>query len=207
MKGLFLKDLFALRNQGKALIALGLFYIVYGIFTENLSIFNIMIILVAVMQPITTLSYDEHYNWDRYAISMPVRRSTIVLSKYILGFFLSLMTSLVVTIATIIMTNFTDGTDLQVALMTILGFFVVTNLLIAFILPILFKFGVEKGRILMILAVAIPSLVVMSLVNSGFLRSSKATLTNLLYLAIPLVIGFIVLSILISIRIYKRKEL
>lgn len=207
MKGLILKDLYTLRNQGKVIAALGVFYILFGMFTNNLSMFNIMIVLIAVMQPITTLSYDEHYNWDRYVISMPVRRSSVVLSKYILGFGLSLITTLIVTIATIVMTKITDGTDLQTSLLTVLGFILGTNILLAFILPILFKFGVEKGRVLMLLAFGFPFLVVMVLAKLGFTLPSDEILTNLFYLSVPLVIGIFALSILISITIYNRKEL
>ena len=41
-----------------------------------------------VMLVITSLAYDERSRWDRYALTMPVSRKEMVLSKYLLGLIL-----------------------------------------------------------------------------------------------------------------------
>ena len=41
--------------------------------------------VLAAMMPVTAFSFDEKAKWDKYALSMPVSRRDLVLSKYIFG--------------------------------------------------------------------------------------------------------------------------
>ena len=42
-------------------------------------------ILFTIMIPMVAMSYDDKSKWDRYALTMPVSRRDMVLSKYLLA--------------------------------------------------------------------------------------------------------------------------
>ena len=85
MKGLILKDFYNLTKQYKIILVLVIFYLLVSVSSEDTNFFGGVVSILMVMQVITTLSYDEKSNWDRYALTMPISRSDLVLSKYILG--------------------------------------------------------------------------------------------------------------------------
>ena len=85
MTGLILKDLLNLKKQGKVYLILIIFYFAIGLVNENSSMFASMMTMVAVLIPITAMAYDERCKWDRYALTMPVSRKDMVMSKYLLG--------------------------------------------------------------------------------------------------------------------------
>ncbi|MDK2942114.1 MAG: type transport system permease protein, partial [Acetobacterium sp.] len=82
MKGLILKDLINLKSTFKMLgLMIALFAVIY-IPQGNGFIFG-MIILMFAMMVVTTISYDDLAKWDAYALTMPVTRKEMVLSKYL----------------------------------------------------------------------------------------------------------------------------
>lgn len=205
MKGLLLKDLFALRKQGRVILVFSVFYFILGNTTGNLSMFGTMVIVLSAMLPITTMSYDEYHKWDRYALAMPISRKSVVLSKYFLGVICSLAATLIVTLGNIVI-SLIGETEIFVQMLSSLGFIMVAILFIALVLPIMFKFGVEKGRIFMIMIAAVPTLIIMMLPKIGFQLPSEEALTILAYFSPLIVIGLLLLSIRISMGIYNRKE-
>lgn len=84
MKGLILKDLLNLKSNIKFLI---LFMIVFGYISSvgdgnNSSFIGVIIVLCTTMI-VSTFSYDDLNKWDSYVLTMPIKRDTIVLSKYL----------------------------------------------------------------------------------------------------------------------------
>ena len=85
MKALLLKDIKVLAGNMKLYFILILLYILLGGFVPDLGIFQLYPILLFSLFPVTALSYDERCHWTRFGITLPVSRSELVLSKYILG--------------------------------------------------------------------------------------------------------------------------
>lgn len=206
MTGLILKDLYALRKQGKSILVMAIFYLIFGIATANTSMFGAIVVLMATMLPITTMSYDEYFKWDRYALSMPVSRTALVLSKYVLSLILSLSAGLITLGAGILIMKFSGELDLKLLLYSTLGYVVVSSLFTSLVFPIIFKFGVEKGRLLMILAFAIPALGIMLLARVVDLPDIEEILYLSAYLVPLMAIVGMVLSLSLSMAIYRRKE-
>lgn len=48
-----------------------------------------MIMVMCAILPTTFMSYDEKAKWDKYALSMPLSRDDMVISKYIISIFFS----------------------------------------------------------------------------------------------------------------------
>lgn len=202
MTGLLLKDLYTLRRQGKVILMVAVFYLIFGLAANNLSMFGTIVVLLSAMAPITTMSYDEYNKWDKYVLSMPVSRQSVVLSKYALGITFSVGAAIVLLLANALVRH----SDFKLALLSVIGFTAAANLFLAIVLPLLFKFGVEKGRILMIITLAIPTLLVMLFANLGFQLPSEQTVSILAYSAPLFVIIAMFLSMRVSIWIYNRKQ-
>lgn len=205
MKGLILKDFFVIRKQAKVLLGVLIFYLVYAIATKEISMLA-MITLLCVMMPITTMAYDEKNKWDKYVLSMPVSRSTLVLSKYFFGIMLDLIGIVLVTLISMIMVfSFNEMIITEVLLMSVV-FGAMGLVFLAIMLPILFKFGVEKGRLLMMLVIFTPVILGMLIPKLGIAPPSEQTLKLLAYTAPVIIIVIVVISIKTSIAIYNKKE-
>ncbi|HBL68905.1 MAG TPA: ABC-2 transporter permease, partial [Firmicutes bacterium] len=82
MKGLIIKDFFALARQARIFLAATAFYLIYSITTKNITMFAVMFTMFMGFLPINTMAFDEQSKWNKYALSMPLTRTDIVLSKY-----------------------------------------------------------------------------------------------------------------------------
>jgi hypothetical protein len=206
MKGLILKDFIAIKKQCRVLILLALFYIVYSVAMKNISMFGVMISLISTMMAITTVSYDEYYKWDKYALSMPISRKSIVLSKYLLGFLADLVGIAVVLPISILIGVLTQKVDIVETLLMVLVFGATAMTFLAIVLPVFFKFGMEKGRLIMMAMIFLPTVLGLIISKSGIQPPSEAFLNVLPYILVLAFVIVLVLSIQISIAIYNKKE-
>ena len=202
MKGLIIKDFINLKKQSKVIGALVIFYLLISITSKNNSMFGAMMLILFAMMPITAISYDEKANWDKYGLTMPVSRTDMVLSKYILGLILSSFALVLNFIAQIFM-----GTEMNTENITVIFvIFGISILFISLLLPIIFKFGVEKGRMLMIVVLMLPTLIIMLLPEIVKTPPSEEMIVKALYALPFIIVIFYLLSIFISVNIYKKKE-
>ncbi|MDF2821131.1 MAG: transporter protein [Clostridiales bacterium] len=206
MKGLILKDLYTLRKQVKMMILIIVFYSFYAVMMKSTSFLGAMVALLCAMQPISTLSYDEYCKWDRYALSMPVSRKNIVLGKYLLGVILCLGGLVIVTPISIVIAQYTGEMKIIESLIMILAYAGIAIVFLSVVLPIIFKFGVEKGRMLMMLTIFIPMMLGFFASKLGLQLPSAQTLRVLAYASPFAVIIIFLISIRISIGIFVKKE-
>ena len=215
MKGLLIKDILNMKNYMKHLVLVLIFFIAYGIFLKNGTFVGTMITLMLSMQVITTMSYDEYAKWDKYALTMNINRKDIIISKYIF-FTISIIIGIVVGITTSIAINQIAKLDTGMNEIIVTSIVVpcVFAILFSIIIPVVFKTGVEKGRIVMMLILFIPAILVGAIVKI----SEKANITmpspsNLEILMKFGVLGLVLLTILavfisykVSLSIYNKKE-
>ena len=215
MKGLLIKDILNMKNYMKQLVLVLIFFIAYGIFLKNGTFVGTMITLMLSMQVITTMSYDEYAKWDKYALTMNINRKDIIISKYIF-FPISIIIGIVVGITTSIAINQIAKLDTGMNEIIVTSIVVpcVFAILFSIIIPVVFKTGVEKGRIVMMLILFIPAILVGAIVKI----SEKANITmpspsNLEILMKFGMLGLVLLTILavfisykVSLSIYNKKE-
>ena len=215
MKGLLIKDILNMKNYMKQLVLVLIFFIAYGIFLKNGTFVGTKITLMLSMQVITTMSYDEYAKWDKYALTMNINRKDIIISKYIF-FTISIIIGIVVGITTSIAINQIAKLDTGMNEIIVTSIVVpcVFAILFSIIIPVVFKTGVEKGRIVMMLILFIPAILVGAIVKI----SEKANITmpspsNLEILMKFGVLGLVLLTILavfisykVSLSIYNKKE-
>lgn len=203
MRGLLIKDIINMKAQTKVLILLIVFQFFVALSIENTSMLGAIIAIMAAMLPITAMAYDEKAKWDRYALTMPITRRDLVLSKYILGLGFS-----VIAFILNVLINFALGyypvKEIFLLSAALLG---AGLLFLTLVMPVMFKYGVEKGRIVMMILIFSPTAAAVLLQKFNLAPPSQAFLDQLVYVIPAVLVLLLGLSILLSVRIYQKKEL
>jgi ABC-type transport system involved in multi-copper enzyme maturation permease subunit len=207
MIGLLIKDFYTIKRQGKVLLALMMFYVLFSIFTKNVSMLAAIMIVMCVMMPVTTMGYDEQSKWDRYAVALPLSRKKMVTSKYLFGVILAGVAFVITFLLGLLVISFSHEMSVKELLIMTAAIDAVGVFLLALILPVIFKYGVERGRILMLLIIFLPSAAVMLLAQMGISLPSKETLELLMYFSPVLLILVYLASLKLSMQIFLKKEL
>lgn len=152
IRGLLIKDLCLMREIRKLLLII-LFVTVIFIFNGTSSTFltgYIMIIIAFLVG--MTISYDEMNNGLAFLMTLPVTRRQYVAEKFICGL-LSLFLGFVYTIVVAVIQSMIGNSapDLKESIMTAVLFAVIGVIVLSFSIAIDLKFGVEKGRVMLIL--------------------------------------------------------
>lgn len=203
MKGLIIKDLLNMKKTLKLYLLLLVFYGVLSFAQGNNMLFGYFVVLLTMMMSITALSYDEKANWDKYALSMPVSRTDLVMSKYVLSYG-CLIVAIVLAVLYMYLIDGRITQDGWAILAVCTGF---SLFFTSIMLPVMFKFGCEKGRIAIFAISLIPVAAVMIFNKANLLpKIDEKMLEMLPYIAGVIVILMSVISMFISVRIYKNKE-
>jgi ABC-2 type transport system permease protein len=202
MTGLIIKDLLNLKKQGKIFLLLVVFYFAMGLVNENTSMFTSMMTMVAVLIPLTAMAYDERSKWDRYALTMPISRKNMVMSRYLLGLIFLIVAFVLSMLVNIVISNMKTAENTLV----VLGGFSTGLMLMSVIFPLLFKFGVEKGRIFMMIVIFIPVAALMMISKLGISMPDEEIIKSVIYLSPIIGAVIFLISIYVSLWIYKKKE-
>lgn len=208
MKGLIKKDLLMMKGSIKISMLLLVVFLVIALKEENSLIF--IPAFLTTMLFMATFSYDEYNNWNAYAISLPTGRKNLVRAKYManLGMLVAVVVifSLLASIIGVINNNL-NGEEL-----IILSCGCIFSLAIfeAILYPFIFRFGIEKGRIGILVGVFGFTGLVSLLKDKIDIQLSRKFLTmlenNWLPLATVIVMILLIISYLISIKIVEKKE-
>ena len=143
MKSLLLKDFYQLLCHFKVFcIVAVLFLVVVAVNGANLFA-AIYLSAVIGITPMTLLAYDESSGWDIYAQTLPCTVAQLVAVKYIIGLVLNMAALLVLTLV-IVLAGHGWG-SLIIMTLTQLIF---SLMVMALTLPLSFKFGTNKGRVI-----------------------------------------------------------
>ena len=206
MKGLILKDLMNLRRYSRTIWAIIALYAVMMVTMDNVNFLGGMIILLFTMMSVTSFSYDSLAKWERYAVTLPLSRAQIVRSKYVLSLILALMGALISLIAAVVFSFFKPGNLLE-SVLSAYVLFIIALFFMAVLLPLIYKFGVEKSRIMIILVAAAPTAAVVALGQMGIKLPDISTVQWILYLSPVVMAGIYYLSYRISCGVFGKKDL
>ena len=199
---MLLKDMINLRQQVKVYFFIIAVWLAVALGNRDMSFFGSVMMVFTVLIPISAIAYDERSKWDSYALTMPVTRNDLVLSKYALAGLCALGAVVFTTVISMIVTGRVSD-----SIVSALGYLTAGLILPAVILPLVFKFGVEKGRLLMMAIFLIPWLLVLILPRLNLSVSLSGSLSDSVLYFIPmLAVLLLLLSVAISIRIYRNKE-
>ena len=217
MKGLIIKDLCVLKNQMKTLLLVLAFFIIFSIINEDATFILFLVPFYMIMILITTFSYDEFNKWECYCNSLPLSRKEIVKAKYLLFNATSLIVLVLGILASIIVPSFIENTTFESIYASIIGVAFGICLVISLLIPFYYKFGSNKGRIMLFLTITILALIIgiitsLDIFNNVELMNMINSLNNLsigMFTLLLIIVTVIIMTIsyYISVRIYNNKEL
>ena len=214
MKGLFIKDWRLMGRQLKIMLVFVLAFVGMFSFTmeDNAALSGFYAVFFTMLS-INCFAYDEACHFDKLAAASPIPKKQLVLSRYLAALSVGALGVVVIAVVHGACQLFqkTPREEIFASLLVIASCFGASVLFISVLFPIFYKFGVNKSRLIMILAFAIPSALVgagMALLGeSGVtLRFSPVFLRSLPFLLIAIVLLGLWLSVSISTRILENKE-
>ena len=196
MRALLMKDCFVLWKQLRLYVVLMLIFTVF-----NGAFGNVFIVIWAAMLPYTAMAYDERSKWDQLAAMMPYSNRDLVLSRYILGWIAGAGACL---LSLLLQEGFALILHQDVYPDTLIASFFVCLSTLAITLPLIFRFGVERGRLIMFLIIFLVCGSAGAL--SGIADSLSGTLPAPVWLIVPLSLVLTAVSIPLSLRWYALRR-
>jgi len=208
MKGLLLNDWFIIWKQCWMQILCIIIFGLLSILGDNQN-FLLFVVLYSALLPQTVMAYNEKNKWDKMALTMPVSRDQVVGERYLMSFLLVTAAFIICIVFSFIKTLIVGG-NINVVLQFVLLMGGMTLIINSIYLPVIFRFGMERARLcVIIIAGVIGGLVYMisSGEASGLINIAESIMNAniILYLAICLLIY--ILSMLVSMGIYSKKQL
>ena len=202
MKGIVIKDLLTLKSSMKTVVLIVILFGVMGAKSGSAYMSTFASVYAAIL-PMTCMAFDERSRFNRYAVIMPVNLRDIVLSKYVVG----LILAVVATVVAVAMTALSGGSLGE----TVAASIAIPMVYHSILLPLMFKFGVEKSRIIILAGVVVPAVGISFLEESGRLSGvinalgSVQVSSALAYGAMVLIVIYTA-SVLISLAVCRNKE-
>lgn len=214
MIGLIINDLYLTVKNFKVYFILTMVLVVLSFFeglnsvNSVISFYIIYAYMLIALIPISLCALDEQSRWCTYCMTLPVSRREYVSGKYIISILCAAFNAviwLIIQMSTIvnksiIFSELLGQGRIPLPLVLALSLFAP-----ALSLPITFKFGSAKGRLINILVVVIFAVGIANLSTSGLhISIDEGVVTALMYL-VPL--ALFIASWALSVRIYNKKEL
>ena len=211
MKGLLLKDYYLLLRSCQPILLMMLIFAVIFIPQTGPSGFLPLCALLSALMIIPTFSYDESAKWDIYALVTPVSRAGVVAAKYLMLFLLSiagLITGLIFCVIATLLFQTAPLNSSELLFSSLL--YISAALLVGSVfLPLLYKFGPEKGRMLLICCAFLPALLSFArkTLFPGLTLSISDSALHLLLSFLPAIaLAIYLLSYRLSLGIYRKKD-
>ncbi len=216
MTGLLIKDFLCLKKNGKTFLTMALFYGVFFLLSrqqesgaEAAGFLSALVVVLSLTFVVNSFAFDELARWDRFAFSLPVTRRQVVLAKYL--FTLILAAGAVVCVLPAVLFAVPGAERLQ-NLLSIAASSGVSLLLSSILIPLIYRFGLQKARIAVLLLSVAPFLLIMlvrqlnpSLFSGG--APMEAQILFWLKLSPALTLAVFCGSFGISCRILEKKEM
>jgi len=216
-KGLIAKEFVFLKSYKKNLI---LFVMLAGMMCFlNDSITSFMpvyIPLVLGMIATNSFVYDGQANSERYLLSFPLDKKDIIRTKYIYIFSFTVLGTILGIVLAVFLQSIKDSSSLNIDDIVSTGAGALFGMMVLqmFQIPILIKFGYEKGKFIQLIAIVL----IMMIASGLSVTVMKLTFVSLdellemlkkygLYIIALVTSALYLISYKISYGIYKKKEL
>lgn len=212
MKGLLVKDMRMMLGQKRFFLLVLLMAVVLN-FSSSMDFVVYYLTFVCSFFAINSISYDESNNGYPFLFTLPVDRSIYVREKYLFGIILNLSSWLAGMCICFAFHAAKNNLSVLTGSIATLALMIPVMLIFnSVVLPLLFKFGSEKGRIVLLCVFGIMFFI-------GYMLNCIVDLRELIHilygypvsvLALFLVAATVMIlavSYVISVMIMKRKEL
>lgn len=195
MKGLFLKDFYNLRQLLLWYGVMMALFIAAAVISKNLSFMMGFGVFITISTASSSMAYDEKDNWYKFARACGLSPLAIAAEKYLLTLALGALSFALLAVCQAVIG--------EIDWMLNAGFFAINLMIGAVVFPVLFKFGVEKGRLALIAAL------VAAIALSILLMSVSGSITTPLALALftAACLALFALSMWLSAKILGKKDM
>ena len=156
MKGLLLKDWYQVRTNMKTMyLTVAFVLVIWALSTSSAYVFPVSYAAIFLgILPVNLLTYDQSVGWVEYGRTLPVSKKTLVAEKYLIGLLCTAVSAALNGIFCGI--RFCMGKPLPaMPIGLLLGAGAASILLInGIMLPLYYRFGAEKARMLYMLMFA-----------------------------------------------------
>ena len=200
MKALLLKEFYVASRTCRSFLLVIAVFFALSFFGRNSQFFFLYPLTMVGMIPVTLLSYDERDGWDKYSLTLPCTRAQLVSAKYLIGLIFGGVVFLLVELLLLIGLSMGGNFDFlsmssALLLMGLLG--------PSILMPFVFKFGSEKGRIAYYFVLALLFAVIAFLIGMGF----YVYLEGISWVVIGAAVLHYLGSWRLSILFYEKREL
>ena len=206
MKALLLKDFYLLKSYCKTYVLICALFLAISLGGAGNLFFVAYPAMLCSLIPVTLMTYDERSRWTEYCACLPFTRAQMVGGKYLIGLLCS-SAVLVLSAAAILSCPGVSGNDKLLLLLLTLCLSLVSP---AICLPMVFRFGAEKGRLVYYFAVGIFFALSYFLAAGFGTQGSRSLSGSFLPAAVAatlVCVGLYAASWLVSVRIFEKKEL
>jgi len=205
------KDLLLVWKCGaKVVIPLAAFYIVLPLISgvdESAMTVGVMLFVLCPGMQMSAFSLDEASHWNRYVLSAPVSRRQLVWSKYATAIVLSGIGEAFLAVYMLLVYRMGAKKVLGMLPWALLGGMLISVLFFSVMLPILFRFGSERGRFIFIVFCAAVGMGATMLSLMGIGAPKRWDAGTLAAVSIPSVLVLAALSVRISFAVCRGKEI
>ena len=215
MTGLIMKDFLILRKTLRTyLLFIAVYFVLAGAGVwKPQFVAGFVMVMIAVL-PMNVFAFDKQAKWDTYGLALPVGRTRTVAARYLCVLILCLSTVVLECAFGVVMFAAGKLEDVGEYLFTGAACGLIAVLMNAVMLPLLYKFGPERARVVLIgvmgligAGVALLLIVVERDSNSVWLES----LTSAQTAAIPVIgllagLALLAVSFLLSRHFYGLKD-
>lgn len=147
MKGLLLKDWYMILKYCRAFLVILVIFMGVSAVSESALFFALYPMILVTMVPVTLMSYEEKSGWNIYCDTMPNTRRKVVNSKYILLLLFLGACLLLMGLSQLMRMAYTNGMNFE-AFWSMIGLLAAVGLISpCLMMPVIFRFGTEKGRL------------------------------------------------------------
>lgn len=205
MIGLLKKDLYVADRSFRLLVVLALVFSLI----PGMSHFGTTYALVMAMSiPLNAIAYDEKSKWDRYAAMLPYKTGQLVWVKYLLAYLFTALAEIVLLVCTVIRDRFSPApSSVEDLLGSSILLMAVVPIVIAFALPPIYRFGSERGRLVMLVIMGAGVGLALGLAGIfGEVNLPKLPLAAVVALFVLVAIAATCVSFRLSVYFYEKRQ-
>lgn len=215
MRSLILKDLYNIGHNAKSMLFVLVVLAAVFIPTSDIGSYIFVCAIVCSTMIVTTFIFDDNSKWSRYSMIMPVSKKDLVGGKFVVLAIFCLIGSLfglaAAAIGGLALKKITlDLVGIGELLLLALAALIMSLVFGSISIPLIFRFGPEKGRVLLLVSFLIPAAIFFGVYQILILLGVEITdLLIFVLLCCSPIIALVWCYIMyqISCRIFAKQEL
>lgn len=147
MIALILKDIATLKKTLLLTIAICIALVVYGIYENAIFMIPLICAMIPIILTAIAFGYDTKSKFEQFAFSMPIKKSSYVLSKLFFAFAFGIIGSVCMFILLTVQNKMSTDNIVLISIITLVASISAS----AVQLPFILKYGADKGKLIMVI--------------------------------------------------------